>query len=163
MIILGIDPGTGRTGYGVVKHTQNTFKMLDYGCIETKANSYFPKRLDTIHKRIKEIIKLHKPDAIACEELFFFKNAKTALKVAHARGVIILACKGSKAELFEYTPLQVKLRLVGKGRADKKEVQAEIKKLLKMENALKSDDAADALAIAVCHGMACRSNTKRNI
>jgi len=154
MKILGIDPGTATTGYGVISKQKENLKVLDFGCITTEANSDFGKRLDTIYKDITKVIKLHKPDVIACEELFFFKNAKTAMKVSHARGVILLASTKSKAPVFEYTPLQVKLKVTGKGRADKKEVQKIIAEILGLDEVPKPDDAADALAVAVCHGIA---------
>ncbi len=151
MIILGIDPGYAIVGYGVIEYTGNKFKVLAYGSIETKAGTDFTERLIKINKGIEELIKRFSPDAVAVEELFFNKNTKTALKVAHARGVVLLSGALSSAGVFEYTPLQVKQAVCGYGRADKNQVQQMVKLLLNLEKVPKPDDTADALAVAICH------------
>jgi len=154
MLILGIDPGTATTGYGIVKVTKKgsrtkIFKCFDYGCIETDANEDFLKRLCILEKRIKKIVKEHKPDCAAVERLFFFQNFKTAMKVSQAIGVILLTFEKMKIPVYEYAPLEVKKALTNNGRAQKKEVEKRVKKMLKLEK-IKKDDAADALAIAIC-------------
>lgn len=151
MVILGIDPGYAIVGYGVVEYAGNKFKVLEYGSIETKAGIDFNIRLLKIHKGVEELIKRHSPDAVAVEELFFNKNTKTAMKVAQARGVVLLSGALSLAEVFEYTPLQVKQAVCGYGRADKNQVQQMVKLLLNLEKVPKPDDTADALAVAICH------------
>jgi len=154
MIILGLDPGTATTGFGVIslnpKSTVLNPKLIAYGTIETKANSYMPARLREIYLHTRKLIKTHKPDKVALESLFFFKNQKTVMTVSQARGVIMLACQSMKIPVTEYPPLQVKNSLCQNGRADKKEMQETIKKILKLKEIPKPDDAADALATAIC-------------
>jgi len=150
MIILGIDPGTATTGFGVLESKQNKLKVLDVGCIETDKNLDMPERLNSIAKELKKIIKKYKPQVMAVEELFFFKNQKTVITVAQARGVIIFIGKNQGLEICEYTPLQVKQAVVGYGRAEKKQVQQMVKSILGLKEIPKPDDAADALAVAVC-------------
>lgn len=160
MIILGIDPGTAITGYGIIKSENGKVKMIDYGCILTEKNLEMPERLDILGKELKKIITKYKPQAMAVEELFFFKNAKTIITVGQARGVILFIGKsvGEKQGfgIYEYTPLQVKQAVVGYGRADKKQVQQMVKAILGLKEVPKPDDAADALAIAIC----CASSIK---
>ena len=151
MIILGIDPGYAIVGYGVIEYKGNKFRVLEYGSIETKAGTGFPLRLKQINRGMEELIKRYSPDAVAVEELFFSKNTKTALKVAQARGVVLLSGAMSSAEVFEYTPLEVKQAVCGYGRADKNQVQQMVKLLLNLEKVPKPDDTADALAVAICH------------
>lgn len=151
MIVLGIDPGYAIVGYGVIEYNGNKFRVLEYGSIETKAGSEFSDRLLKIHYGMEDLIKRFSPDAVAVEELFFNTNTKTALKVAHARGVVLLSGALSTAEVFEYTPLQVKQAVCGYGRADKNQVQQMVKVLLNLEKVPKPDDTADALAVAICH------------
>ncbi|MCR6546810.1 crossover junction endodeoxyribonuclease RuvC [Dehalobacterium formicoaceticum] len=151
MIILGIDPGTAITGYGVIETWGNKFKLLDYGCIRTDAGMFLEHRLEKIYQGVTALINLYHPQEAAIEELFFNKNARTALAVGHARGVIYLAAVHKNVVINEYTPLQVKQAVVGYGRADKHQVQYMIKTILKMPALPKPDDAADALAIAICH------------
>ena len=154
MIILGIDPGTAITGYGVIENNEGKLKVIDYGCIFTDKKLKMPERLDLLGEELKKIIKKYKPQAMAVEELFFFKNAKTIITVGQARGVILFVGKniGKKTglDIFEYTPLQVKQAVVGYGRADKKQVQSMVKAILGLNEIPKPDDAADALAIAIC-------------
>ncbi len=150
MIILGIDPGTAVTGFGVIESNNSKLKVVDYGCIYTDAKLAMPERLDLIAKELKKIIKKHKPQIMAVEELFFFKNNKTIITVGQARGVILFIGKNSGLKVCEYTPLQVKQAVVGYGRAEKKQIQQMVKAILGLESAPKPDDAADALAVAIC-------------
>ncbi len=150
MIILGIDPGTATTGYGLVEDEGGKLKVIDYGCIYTNKLLSMPDRLDLIAKDLKKIIKKYKPQAMAVEDLFFFKNAKTAITVGQARGVILFMGKNQKLKIFEYTPLQVKQAVVGYGRADKNQIQQMVKAILNLKDIPRPDDAADALAVAIC-------------
>lgn len=150
MLILGIDPGLARTGFGLIKLKKNLLKAIDYGCITTGLKTRRPDRLKKIYQAIKKIIKKNKPELIVIEELFFAQNAKTALKVGEARGVIILACAETKARLIEMTPLQVKVYLTAYGRASKKQIQQMVRLKLNLKETPKPDDTADALALAIC-------------
>lgn len=151
MVILGIDPGMAITGYGVIESGNNTLKVIDYGVITTPSTLETPKRLVTIYEGMHDLIARYEPAEVAIEELFFNKNVKTALTVGHARGVAVLAAAKTGLDLYEYTPLQVKQSVVGYGRAEKSQVQQMVKLLLKLEDIPKPDDAADALAVAICH------------
>lgn len=151
MIIIGVDPGTATTGFGVLKKEGQKHIVIDYGIIPTPAKTPLHDRLDTIFSELTKIINKYKPDHIAVEELFFAANAKTAIAVGHARGVILLAGKKKGLSVFEYTPLEVKMALTGYGRADKNQVQQMVKSLLSLKEIPKPDDAADALAVAICH------------
>jgi crossover junction endodeoxyribonuclease RuvC len=152
MIILGIDPGFAITGYGIVKYEGNKFSMIDYGAITTNAGSIFAERLLSIDKGMEQLISTYKPDTVAVEELFFNKNIKTAIMAAHGRGTVLTAAARSGLTVYEYTPLQVKQAVVGYGRAEKAQVQQMVKAILNLKEIPKPDDAADALAIAICHG-----------
>ena len=152
MRILGIDPGYAILGYGIVDMTGNRFTVCDYGAVITEKDLDMPDRLKHIYSCLMEIIDEYRPDAVAIEELFFNKNAKTALLVGQARGVAILACVNSGLEVYEYTPLQVKQGLIGYGRAEKQQVQSMVKAILNLAEIPKPDDTADALAVAICHG-----------
>jgi crossover junction endodeoxyribonuclease RuvC len=156
MIILGIDPGTATTGYGVIKKEGSKFSVIDHGCILTPANTPLHDRLDSIFDELTELIDLHHPDHLAVEELFFAANSKTAIAVGQARGVILLSGKKKNLSIYEYTPLEVKMALTGYGRADKKQIQQMVKTILSLPEIPKPDDAADALAIALCHGQTFR-------
>lgn len=158
MIVMGIDPGFAITGYGVVKYIGNKFTVLGYGVVSTKASMAFPERLKTLNNRLEELIVNYQPDAISVEELFFSKNIKTAISVAHGRGVAILSAARSGANIYEYTPLQVKQAVVGYGRAEKTQVQQMVKAILNLKEIPKPDDAADALAIAICHAHSFKVN-----
>ena len=149
MIILGIDPGTATTGYGVIEK-DNNLKMIDYGCIITTTDYSTAERLNIIDKELSKIIKKYKPDKIAVEDIFFFKNVKTVIKVSQARGVILARAAKTKIEVIEYTPLQIKQAVTSYGRADKNQVQQMVKLLLNLKQTPKPDDAADALATAIC-------------
>lgn len=154
MIILGIDPGYAIVGYGVIDYTSNHFKVVDFGAVTTQAHTDFNDRLLHIYNELTNIIKMHRPDAMAIEKLFFNTNAKTAIDVAQARGVTLLAAKQNGLGIFEYTPLQVKQSVVGYGRAEKKQVQEMTRIILNLEKVPKPDDTADALAMAICHAHA---------
>lgn len=151
MIILGIDPGYAIVGFGIIKYEKGRLQVLDFGAITTPAGMDFAERLKCIHEDLSYLFGKYKPDAMAIEKLFFNTNQKTAIDVAQARGVILLAAKLHGAECFEYTPLQVKQSVVGYGRAEKKQVQEMTKQLLGLSAVPKPDDTADALAMAICH------------
>jgi len=151
MIILGIDPGYAIVGVGVIEYTGNKFRTIDYFAITTDAHTPFEQRLKIIYEGLNDVIEKYKPDFMSIEELFFNDNAKTAIAVGQARGVIILSAVNHNVEIFEYTPLQVKQAVVGYGRADKVQVQQMTKAILNLNAVPKPDDVADALAIAVCH------------
>jgi crossover junction endodeoxyribonuclease RuvC len=140
MIIFGIDPGLAISGYGVLNYIGNKFEVIDYGAIITESGEEFPRRL-----------KIYKPEAVAIEELFYNKNVKTAIAIAEARGVHLLAAENSGIPLYEYTPLQIKQGIVGYGRAEKKQIQEMVKVILHLDTIPKPDDVADGLAAAICH------------
>ena len=151
MLILGIDPGIARTGWGVIEIRNSKFEIRNYGCIETSARLSSEKRLKYIYDSVENTIKEHKPDVLAVEELFFNTNAKTAFIVGQARGVILLAASKKKLPIATYTPLQVKIAVTGYGRADKSQIGQMIKTILKLNSIPKPDDVADALAVALTH------------
>ena len=159
MRILGIDPGIAIVGYGVVDKEGNRYKTIAYDAVTTRAHTPLEERLEKVYKGVDEIIKTYKPDAMSIEELFFNNNAKTALTVGQARGVIILAAVQNNVPVYEYTPLQVKQALTGYGRASKVQIQQMMKSMLGLSEVPKPDDVADALAIAVCHGNSMRFNS----
>lgn len=150
MIILGIDPGTAIVGYGVVSSNRSKLEMLDYGVILTDKKLIQAERLGIIREELAKIIKKYSPQIMAVESLFFFKNLKTAIKVAEARGVILSTGQAAGLNIAEFTPLQVKIATVGYGRAEKRQVQKMVQLILSLKEIPKPDDAADALAIAVC-------------
>ena len=152
MRVLGIDPGYAIVGYGVVDCVGTRFSTVSYGAITTEAGIPFPKRLESIHNDMLSIIDMYKPDALAIERLYFNTNTTTAIDVAQARGVIVLAAQMRNLEIGEYTPLQVKQSVTGYGRAEKHQVMEMVKSLLGLKTVPKPDDTADALALAVCHG-----------
>ena len=152
MKILGIDPGIATTGYGIIENKGSNLCLIDYGCILTSPKMSVAERLNKLFNELSALIKKKKPDEVAIEELFFAKNVKTAMTVSQARGVIVLSCIRSGMKVInEYTPLEVKMALVGYGRAEKFQVQKMVATLLSLKEIPKSDDAADALAVAVCH------------
>ena len=151
MLVLGIDPGTAITGWGVVTKDAGDLHLVDYGTIDTSKNTPLPQRLLTIHRELGEIISQHRADAVAVEKLFFSKNVRTALTVGQARGVVLLAVAEGGVPLYEYTPLEVKQSVVGYGRATKDQVQPLVKLLLSLDFIPQPDDAADAIAVAICH------------
>lgn len=152
MVIVGFDPGLATLGFGVIKkENKKKPEVVDYGIISTPKDETLPVRLAMLEKGIKQIIERYKPDEIAVEELFFAKNVKTGINVAHARGVILLTAIKECSRLYEYTPLQIKQALTGYGRADKNQIQQMVKTFLGLKSIPKPDDAADALAVALCH------------
>lgn len=154
--ILGIDPGFATIGFGLIASDRGSVQMLRYGAITTPAGMDFPQRLQLIYDDMTELLKLLKPDAVSIEELFFNTNITTGIQVAHGRGVILLACTKYGVPIFEYTPLQVKQAVAGYGRAEKRQVMDMTKRLLHLEKIPRPDDAADGLALALCHA---RSST----
>jgi crossover junction endodeoxyribonuclease RuvC len=158
MIILGIDPGIADTGFGIIKKNKDgNLICIDYGSIGTKAKTELGERLEIINKGLNKIIKKYKPNLIAVEQLFFCKNVKTALIVGQAKGVAVLTAKQNKVPITEFTPLQVKQAVSSYGQASKTQVQKMVKILLNLKEIPKSDDAADALAVAIC-----AANSSRN-
>lgn len=151
MRVLGIDPGIAIVGYSILDFENNKFKLIEYGCVTTSSTSPLTERLKFIYMEMENIIREFKPQDMAIEELFFNKNVKTAITVAQARGVEILSGINNGLSVYEYTPLQVKQGIVGYGRADKFQVQQSVKNLLRLDHIPKPDDAADAIAIAICH------------
>jgi len=157
MRILGIDPGIGRCGWGVIEAQNAKLKMLNCGCIETSPKKAVEKRLEEIYSEITKLIKTYSPEVLAIEELFFNTNAKTAFVVGQARGVILLAAAQSNLEIAIYTPLQVKLAVTGYGRAEKPQVGQMVKTLLSLKEVPKPDDTADGLAIAMTHAFSAKT------
>lgn len=159
MRIIGIDPGYAIVGVGAVDYTGNRFTGAQYGAITTPAGMPTPQRLKIIYDEISEVMDTYKPDAVSIEELFFNNNAKTAIVVGQARGVLLLAAQMREIPIYEYTPLQIKQALTGYGRADKKQMQIMVKKMLGFNAIPKPDDAADALAAAICHAYSYKMNS----
>ncbi|MEA3354878.1 MAG: crossover junction endodeoxyribonuclease RuvC [Patescibacteria group bacterium] len=151
MKILGIDPGTARLGWGIIKDKSGQQTVGDYGCIKTKKTKPDANRLKDLFDQLIKVIKTNQPNAIAIEDIFFFKNQKTIIKVSQARGVILLAAETLKIPNFSYSPLQIKMAVTGYGRADKNQVQQMVKTILKLKTIPKPDDTADALAVALTH------------
>ena len=151
MRILGIDPGIAIVGYGVIDACRGKFRLVAMGASRTPTGIPVEKRVEMVYDDICELIDTYKPDCMSCEELFFNTNQKTAIAVAEARGVILLAAMKKNLDFYEYTPLQVKQSVVGYGRAEKKQVMEMVKMMLHLEKVPKLDDTADALAIAYCH------------
>jgi crossover junction endodeoxyribonuclease RuvC len=150
VIILGIDPGTAALGYGIVEKTGSRLRAIDYGCFETSPDSPMPERLLAIHTLLDELISLHQPAVVAVERLFFSRNAQTAMAVGQARGVVLLTAAQHGRPVREATPNEVKSAIAGYGAADKEQVQRMVQLVLGMAELPRPDDAADALAIAVC-------------
>lgn len=154
--ILGIDPGFATIGFGLISSERGAFRLLQYGTITTPANLEFSKRLVMIYDDMTSLLEALRPDAVAVEELFWGHNVTTGIGVSHGRGVILLAVAKAGIPLFEYTPMQVKQAVVGYGKAEKRQVMDMTRRLLKIDRVPRPDDAADALALALCHG---RSHT----
>ncbi|MEG1363887.1 MAG: crossover junction endodeoxyribonuclease RuvC, partial [Clostridia bacterium] len=159
MRILGIDPGYAIVGYSVIDYIGNKFNLITSGAVITEAGVSFPLRLEKIYRDLDEIIKEYKPDAVSIEELFFNNNAKTAIDVAQARGVILVVSRINNIPTYEYTPLQIKQAVAGYGRADKIQVQRMVKIILKTENLPKLDDITASMAIGICHAHSARFAT----
>lgn len=155
MRVLGIDPGTARTGYGIVERDGNKLKVVDYGCLETVASAPAAERLLSIHTGVLHLIELHRPEMVGVERLFFNRNVQTAFAVGQARGVVLLAAATHGLPVHEYGPHEVKIAVTGYGRADKVQVQRMVQALLGLAELPRPDDAADALAVAIClaHGL----------
>jgi crossover junction endodeoxyribonuclease RuvC len=152
MLVIGLDPGTAITGYGIVRDDEEGGLLaVDYGVIETPSKLSMPERLLKLHQGLSEVINLHRPENSAVEKLFFQKNVKTAISVGQARGVALLALAEKQLPISEYAPMEVKQAVAGYGGADKKQVQLMVKALLNLETLPRPDDAADALAVAICH------------
>ena|SRR3989338_2434482 len=150
MTILGVDPGTATTGYGVVRSSRgNSLECVSYNCITTKKEKGTGERLVSLEKELLKVLNTYKPDAVVVERLYFFKNLKSVMPVSEARGVILLAIAKKKLPVFEMTPLQVKMAITGYGRADKKQMQRMVQQTLKLSQVPKPDDAADALGLAI--------------
>ena len=157
MKILGIDPGIGITGFGLIETSSRaSARALDFGVITTTMNAPLPGRLKELYDSLQEVFESTKPDVVSIEKLFFSKNITTGIAVAHGRGVILLACRKFGVRVYEYTPLQVKQAVVGYGRAEKHQVMDMVKRLCRLPAPPKPDDAADAVALAICHA---RSST----
>jgi crossover junction endodeoxyribonuclease RuvC len=151
MRVLGIDPGTAITGYGVVGQVQGELQPLGFGVIKTPADQPLPRRLQLIYRAISDLAEEWKPTAAAVEELFFSRNVRTAMSVGQARGVTLLALANAGLDVAEYTPLAIKQAVTGYGNADKAQIQEMVRLLLRLEKVPRPDDAADALAVAICH------------
>ena len=157
MRILGIDPGYGITGVGLIEANRNQFQFLRCGTITTPPNTEFSWRLEVIYNDMVQLLQVAQPEAVAIEELFFGQNVTTGINVAQSRGVILLAIRQAGLPIFEYKPMQVKQAVVGYGNATKSQVQNMTKRLLRLETMPKPDDAADAIAIALCHARSATS------
>ncbi|MGN1234938.1 MAG: crossover junction endodeoxyribonuclease RuvC [Christensenellaceae bacterium] len=164
MIILGIDPGLATMGYGVIeKDKSGNNRARDYGVVLTPKEEGLPVRLAMLEEGVNRILEKYSPDEIAVEELFFSKNITTGIPVAHARGVILLTCVKRVGRLYEYTPMQIKQALTGYGKADKVQVQRVVASILALPKIPRPDDAADALAVALCHAHTSRFGSLFNI
>ena len=157
MRILGIDPGIATIGFGALESEKNSYRLLNCGVITTPAHTSLSSRLEQIYDDMLQLLDLFKPDAVSIEELFFNTNITTGIAVAHGRGVILLACRKHGVKVYEYTPLQVKQAVVGYGRAEKHQVMDMVKRLCKLPVPPKPDDAADAVALALCHARSATS------
>lgn len=157
MRILGIDPGYGITGFGLIEAQRGAFQLLRCGAITTPAGADFSARLEMIYEDMRELLKISSPEAVAIEELFFGNNVTTGIGVAQSRGVVLLAIRQAGLEVFSYKPAQVKQAVVGYGNATKRQVQDMTRRLLHLQSVPKPDDAADAIAIALCHARSCTS------
>ena len=151
MIILGIDPGYGLVGFGVIEKQNGNINVLDFGCISTSKDDKLSRRLEIISDCMHQLLDKWKPDEMAIEKLFFNKNVTTGIPVAQARGVILLAAQERNIPIYQYTPQNIKMALTGMGKADKKQMQFMVKTVLGLKEVPKPDDAADALAVAICH------------
>ena len=156
MRILGIDPGVATIGFGVIDFSGREYKLVNCGVITTPAHTMLSARLEQIYDDMCQLLELFKPDAVSIEELFFNTNITTGIAVAHGRGVLLLACRKAGVAIYEYTPLQVKQAVVGYGRAEKKQVMDMVRRICALPSPPKPDDAADAVALALCHA---RSST----
>lgn len=163
MVILGIDPGYAIVGWGVIRYERGRFSPIDFGAVITKAGTPFPARLGKIHRELAAIVERYHPDVASVEKLYFQNNQKTAIEVAQARGVILLALQQGGVPFYEYTPLQVKSAVTGYGQAQKPQVMEMTRRLLRLKAVPKPDDTADALALAICHAQYGGSAVKNSL
>lgn len=161
MLILGIDPGYATTGFGLIRAERSTYSLLQYGTVTTPPTLTFPQRLAMLYDDTTRLLEVTRPDAVAVEELFWGHNITTGIGVSHGRGVILLAIERAGVPLFEYTPMQVKQAVVGYGKAEKRQVMDMTRRFLHMEKMPRPDDAADAIAIALCHARSATSMLSR--
>ncbi len=159
MIILGVDPGTAITGYGIIRADDDAPALIAYGAITTPSDWLMPQRLAKIYAELAALIAKHQPTDAVIEKLYFSKNVRTALSVGQARGVALLVAAQAQLAIHEYTPLQIKQAVVGYGRAEKTQIQQMVKMLLQLDHIPQPDDAADALAVAICHAHSARFET----
>lgn len=157
MLILGIDPGLATTGWAIIRKNKSSLKVIDYGCFLTAKQLNQAERLLMIYKQLRKIITRYEPKLAAVEQVFFYKNVKTALLVGEARGVTIFTLNQNKIPVIEFTPLQVKVTVTNYGRADKQQIQKMIKRIFKLDTVPRPDDAADALAVAYCAALSTRN------
>jgi len=151
MLVLGIDPGTAITGWGLVSREGGELALVDYGTVRTSRDASLPQRLQVLYRELGQVISSHQPSAVAVEKLFFNKNVRTAMTVGQARGVVLLAVAEAGLPVHEYTPLEVKQSVCGYGRASKEQIQKLVQMLLGLDSIPQPDDASDAIAIAICH------------
>ena len=151
MLVLGVDPGTATTGFGLVRFDSGALQAVSFGTLTTPAGLPLPQRLQLLYRDATKLLAAHRPTEAAVEELFFARNARTALAVGHARGVLLLALADAGLTVHEYTPMQVKQAITGYGRASKEQMQAMVRLLLSLEEVPRPDDVGDALALAICH------------
>lgn len=160
MRILGIDPGLALLGWSVLEVSPQGPQLIEFGCIETAAHQPLTKRLTQVYEQLTDLVQKHKPASLALETLFFVKNAKTLAQVGHARGVILLVAGQANMNIFEYAPRQIKMALTGFGGAEKRQMQTMVQRLLNLKEIPKPDDAADAVAVALCHSQYAQSMGK---
>lgn len=158
MFVLGVDPGLATTGYGLVRETEDGLQAVAYGVVTTCAKDTLPERLQQLYKELSTLLQTHRPDEGAVEELFFSRNVRTAMSVGQARGVVLLAMADAGLPVTDYTPLTIKQAVSGFGGADKAQMQTMVRMLLRLESLPRPDDAADALAVAICHLHSARLN-----
>ncbi|MCG3203466.1 MAG: Crossover junction endodeoxyribonuclease RuvC [Elusimicrobia bacterium] len=163
MKIIGIDPGLARLGWSVLEGSPQGVELVQYGCLETSAKLPLTKRLEEVYDQLKELMHNHRPTVLALETLFFVKNAKTLAQVGHSRGVILLAAGQFNLDVYEYAPRQIKMALTGFGGAEKHQMQNMIQRLLQLKEIPKPDDAADAVAVALCHAQYAQTMGKSSV
>jgi crossover junction endodeoxyribonuclease RuvC len=161
--VLGIDCGTERTGWGVIESDGRSHRVLALGVIRTAVKSPLEQRLSKIAQGLRDVLQSHQPDSAAVEEVFYSQNVKTALKLAHVRGVALLAIAEARITLGEYSPLAIKVSVVGYGRAEKQQVQMMVRRLTGFQGVIETEDASDALAVAICHATTCRTALKATV
>ena len=162
MRILGLDPGIATIGFGLIESDRSKYSLVRCGVITTPAHTSLASRLEQIYNDLTQLLEAFKPEAVSIEELFFNTNITTGIAVAHGRGVILLACQQAGVKIYEYTPLQVKQAVVGYGRAEKQQVMEMTRRLLHLKEIPRPDDAADALALAICHGQSAIALRRRS-